>query len=806
MDLILFIVVFINLSIVFSCVSVDKVNVFIASGGLAFGYGGVSPAAQFPNGALRLGPDTTNTLANIEYRHFSGYNYLDDQVRAFSHTHLVGAGINDLGSFGVMPIRHGDNITDINNEEEIMNWSGLDHDFHQHELAWWSKFNKTTESGSPGKYNVYLEKPKVKVSLLATSTHSAIHKYEYDATNDLTTPGVIFDVCHASDVSISPQHCYNASIDITEDLQSFTAKVLVSNKFYTFIYVEIDSSSDDSLIAEKYTTCSNSESKKDPECNSNQLHSESNNNMLFSRILFKPLKAKQTATLTLKVGISFINVEQAKLNLDSISNSLSFSELSDITNNKWCDTLEFLQLNAVDGDDDIETMLHSANYRTHMTPTIYTEVGGNYLGLDGIIHNANDERSTKYPNSEAKSAKVNERYSDFSFWDSFRAAHPWLLLTDENLSVGVLRSISEMTAEANGYPKWVLASKDIGCMVGLHGGALFLEAALSGINSNEIDVINVQKMLLNQATLPWPVNGRKDLHHYLSDGYVSSEADSHSTPLTLTYAFDDYILYGLSKFVGDTDAANAALLRSKNYGNVWSPENKYMCPRSVNGSLDCPKTGVCKASWDANIEGDTLHWSTFVMHDPIGLISLFESPKAFEENLKEFFELSAIGHSRYGNPIPNPHYWAGNEHNQFAVWLFNYGSSCTQAQYWSRNVTYESYSATPAGIPGNEDYGAMSSWLLFSSFGIYPQAGTTNYLIGSPRVLNAKLNLDKLDGTTSLLEVITNNNSHDNVYVQRLEVNGIEHKNTFIDRSILTSPLGCKLEFFMSDIPQSNLC
>jgi putative alpha-1,2-mannosidase len=100
----------------------------------------------------------------------------------------------------------------------------------------------------------------------------------------------------------------------------------------------------------------------------------------------------------------------------------------------------------------------------------------------------------------------------------------------------------------------------------------------------------------------------------------------------------------------------------------------------------------------------------------------------------------------------------------------------------------------------------MSSWLLFASFGFYPQAGTTNFLLGSPRVKNAKLDVVHLDESISTLEVITYNNSAENVYVEKLLVNGVEHTSPFIDRSVLTSPNGCKLEFFMSPVEFSGLC
>ena len=140
------------------------------------------------------------------------------------------------------------------------------------------------------------------------------------------------------------------------------------------------------------------------------------------------------------------------------------------------------------------------------------------------------------------------------------------------------------------------------------------------------------------------------------------------------------------------------------------------------------------------------------------------------------------------------------------MWLFNFDSDCTRAQYWSRNTSRVHFTNTPHGVPGNEDYGAMSTWLLFAALGIYPQAATTNYMIGSPGVESASLQLSHLDGTTSLLQILTENNSAENVYVKSLKVNGENYYSPIIDRSVLAAPGGCKLEFVMSSDPVSDLC
>lgn len=790
-----------------TCPAIEHVNSFIGTGGLAYGYGGVNPAAQYPHGPMKLGPDTTNSIVDVRYRHFSGYNYLDTEVRGFSHTHLVGAGMAALGNIGVMPVRVGQHFT---TEDDVLK-SGIDIDIdvssHNSTRVWWSKFNKTSETASPGQYNVFLETPQVHASLLATSTHTGIHKYSFQPSthSPVYAPGLIVDVCHAAQIGesfkdvIHHNDCRNASITVSEDMQSFTATVYTDNYVWVHLYGRFEGKA-----AKKWTTCNNGDSSIS--CNADST-AASDNGLLFSYVSFGPSVGQLPSSIELHVGLSFISTAQAQINLEAVDKQgLSISQQVDKTRGAWCDTLGFMAISPLETDAEIVSMLHSANYRAHLTPSMYTEVGGVYPGLDNEVHNAVEERAAKYPTSTMNSVKATTNfYSDLSLWDTFRTLHPWLLLTDENLAVGIMRSVVEMTAQENGYPKWVLGNREVGCMVGLHGGSLALEAGLVGL-SDEFDIKSLQQMLLNQAVLPWPVHGRADLDFYMANGYVSSEAADNSATLTMTYSYDDAVLAGLSTLVGDAESAEAAAKRSKNYKNIWSDADQYVCPRSAAGELNCFRTPISPESWTHFTEGDTLHWSSFVVHDPEGYKGLFPSEAAFNANLESFFANHVAYQEEYGSTVPNPYFWIGNEVCAFSVWLFNYGNQCTRAQYWSRNITHMHFSDTPHGVPGNEDYGAMASWLLFSSLGIFPQAGTTNFLVGSPRVREAAIKLDHIIDAPSTLTIKTINNSDVNVFVQKLLVNGVEHTSPIIDRSVLADPAGCTLEFFMSSVEHSSLC
>lgn len=143
----------------------------------------------------------------------------------------------------------------------------------------------------------------------------------------------------------------------------------------------------------------------------------------------------------------------------------------------------------------------------------------------------------------------------------------------------------------------------------------------------------------------------------MSNGYVPQEDSDVSASITLSYAYDDYVLGGLSQFVGDLANAEAAFERAQNYRNLWSEEKEFICPRSNTGELLCPRNATAPEAWNMYKEGDGLHWSTFVMHDPKGLQSLYNSSEDFEEHMEIFFSKHVDYFNDWGNAAPNPYFW-----------------------------------------------------------------------------------------------------------------------------------------------------
>ncbi|CAF4768312.1 unnamed protein product, partial [Rotaria sp. Silwood2] len=169
--------------------------------------------------------------------------------------------------------------------------------------------------------------------------------------------------------------------------------------------------------------------------------------------------------------------------------------------------------------------------------------------------------------------------------------------------------------------------------------------------------------------------------------------------------------------------------------------------------------------------------------------------------LNTFFQLGQLWTTTL---LPNPYYWPGNEHNLFSVWQFNYANRSYLTQKYSRWLLNHAYTTKPDGLPGNDDYGTMSAWYIFTSMGFYPLSGSSTYLIGSPAFDRIKISRNK--NQCNLL-INVHNNSPTNIYVERVLLNGkilstfpfIDHINDL--KCSNNNQSNIQLDFFMSPTP-----
>eukprot|EP01125_Pyxidicula_operculata_P000675 TRINITY_DN10657_c0_g1_i1.p1 TRINITY_DN10657_c0_g1~~TRINITY_DN10657_c0_g1_i1.p1 ORF type:complete len:753 (+),score=147.90 TRINITY_DN10657_c0_g1_i1:14-2272(+) len=725
----------------------DYVNPFIGTYGEGYGIGENWPGACRPFGFARVSPDTVyfNDLP-IFFDHFGGYFYGDTQIRCISHTHLVGAGVIDLGTIGVMPIARTPTSSDVNN------------------YGFRSDFTHTNEKAKPGYYSVLLETSGILVELTATS-HTGYHRYTYYGDNAQKV--VLFPVSH----TLQTGACKFANVSIDTENNEVSGMVIMTGSlsgrfggFYSYfvarfpsIYSFIDYGTwSDTTVSSKSTFANGTNNDSNP-----------------SAIGAYVEVSSSSSTIEFVVGVSAISIDQARQNINNDVQSASFDDVLQASQTIWTQALS--KVNVVGGSYEDNVKFYTALYRTMSSPTQYNEAGGFYKGFDNSIH---------------KTPAGQNYYTDMSIWDVHRTQFPWLTMILPDVMRDIVSSLVDMYNQGGDLPRWPFCNGYTGCMFGTHAIVLISDAYQKGVT--DFDVQTAYRAMKQAATQPQLHAGRDDIQDYINLGYVPYEKASTGACLTLAYSYDDWTLANFAKAIGNNADAELFYNRSKNYQNVFNPEYAFFCPKTSKGEWNCPETWI--DIFDSRyVEGDAWHYRFNAQHDAETLIKMFGGEANFVAQLDEFFYNSELDG---WNGLPNPYYWAGNEEDLFAVYMFNFAGRPDMTQKYLRWLLENKYTTEPDGLPGNDDYGTMSAWFIWGCLGIYPLSGSTTMMVGSPV-------FDRVDIARPLgtLTVIAHNASSTNIYVSKLTINGnpVDLTKGSFDYSLISGK--SVMEFWMQSSP-----
>jgi len=696
--------------------AMSAVDPFIGTGGLGFGYAALTPAAQAPFGLVKLGPDSTLSGTHLPFMHFSGYHYDDDAVRGFSHTHFIGTGVADYGNVRVLPLR------DLDSGQPG---------------SWWTAWDKESESASPGYYSVDLPDVDVIVQL-AASTRAGIHSYEFvgDDPAHLTidvTAAVSGGTVHASWLEMTNE---GAQGWVTYG-GSYTGR---SQPFTVYFSATLEPNAES-------TTVWDSEGLYE---------SASSAGGLVSGGVFSWETAPSEPVL-LRVGISFVDVEQATANRLEEIDGRTLETVREDTEALWREKMGRVRIGGA--DESTARMFYTALYNTYRMPTQLDGVDGRYRGLDGAVHEGSGHAY----------------YTDLSLWDTFRTLHPWLTLVDPEAQRDCLLSLVRMYEQGGKYPRWPAAISYTGGMIGTSADMLFAGSALKGIDGVDYEAA-LDGLLASQ---PQMRGGSED---YLELGYVADDHHGNSVSRTLEYAWADWSLANLAEFL-ERPEEDELRERGRSYRNLFHEESGFFRPRTADGewNLSRPVTEVEMGS-GSYTEGTAWHWRFYAFHEGADFASLLGGESGLEEALEMFFDQSALGGSGpIDTLLPDDFYWHGNEPTIHAAYLFHEAGRYDRLAYWVREIQTRIYGDGPDGLPGNDDGGTMSSWYLFSALGIFPVAGSDIYALGTPLVQIAEVDM----GDDSTLTIEAPGASVENRYVRSVLLNGEPIESGYLRHSDL---------------------
>ena len=753
------------------------VNVFIGTNGM----GHTFPGACYPYGSVQLSPDTDTIPHNINgryqpraYDYCAGYQYRDNTIVGFSHTHLSGTGHSDLGDILIMPYTGQTQFHPGTSQNP-------DGGYRQ-------RFSHSTELARPGYYTVTLEDSKIECELTATP-HCGVHRYTYPKG---APQKFILDLNHAIynyDGKVLWAQCNVLNNPGQQPSQLITGYRITNgwsrtNYTYFAIYVNkpIKHYGCRDLAPSSYNGFwGRFDTQHDfPEMGGRKL------------VTWFEFEDQADPTLEIVVALSSTSAEAARNNLLNDLNSHAqdcapghyFDCLLQYNEQAWNSQLDRF---TVEGSDDAKAVFFTSLYHTLINPSLYMDADGRYRGIDHELHTTSG-RSTNL--------------TVFSLWDTYRALHPLITLLDGTLANNIVASLYSHYQQSPHHmlPVWSHMGSENWCMIGYHGVSVLADALSKGITGGH----SPSRLLVameNTANCPYYSNTST----YLTLGYVPIELNPSATSVTLENAYEDWCIYHtLLQQKGPATDIQSYRQRALSYQKVFDPQLGFVRARHADGSWQTPYS-LLSTSGQGLIEGNAWNYSFYVPHDVRGLMQLMGGDQAFINKLDTLFTMYLPDQffaqtedvTREGMLGGYVH---GNEPSHHIPYLYMWTSQPWKTQYWLREIMNNMYRNHIDGLCGNDDCGQMSAWYLFSAMGFYPVCpGSGQYVLGAPYLPYLKVTL--ANGQT--LEIKAPKVSDRNRYIQQVRLNGKPLTQAYLTHQQLLQ--GGTLEFDMSSHPNKKL-
>ncbi len=736
---------------------VDRINPMIGTKSM----GHVFPGPCVPFGAVQLSPDTDMVPHNIDgqyqkdaYKYCAGYQYDDPTIVGFTHTHFSGTGHSDLGDILLMPI-----VGEAKFERG---------DVENPETGYRSRFSHDKETASAGYYSVELEDYGIKAELTA-SERVGVHKYTYPSDE---AQKLMLDLGHGiynyeGKTRWSEVRVENDTLITGCRISSGWARLNYTYFAISFSkpiknYETVDRRPMDYIgFWRKFDNRNNF-----PEVGGREIV------MAFDF-------GEGGEPLEVKVALSAVGAKGAIKNLQHETSGKNFDIIRKEAREKWAKQMSIID---AEGSDDQLNMLYTSLYHTMINPSIYTDVDGQYRGIDHEVHTAEGFNN----------------YTVFSVWDTYRAQHPLMNLICRDHSKDFIHSmLAHQSQSVHGaLPVWSHMGNENWCMIGYHSVSVVGDALDKGI---DIDPTVAIDAMVSSANVDY-FDGTGE---YKRLGYVPYDKVATGSSITLEYAYDDWVIYKTALDQGNHKLAEEYKERAYNYRNVFDRELGFARAKLSDGSWK-PEFDKLNTHGEGFIEGNSWNYSMYVPHDPAGLIDLMGGDKQFVRRLDSLFtEDLPDKYFEHTEDVTREGllgmYVHGNEPSHHVPYLYMWTSQPWKTQYWVREVMDKMYRPVVDGLCGNDDCGQMSAWYIFSSMGFYPVCpGSEQYIVGAPYLPHMSVEL----GDGKELVIKAPKVSAKNRYVHSMTLNGKPYTKAYITYDDIKD--GAIIEFDMRSKPNKR--
>lgn len=612
-------------------------------------------------------------------------------------------------------------------------------------------FSKTAERATPGYYTVFLTDDKIQVELTVTP-RTGFHRYTFQEEGAYHILINLDEVLYRGDPEESRVNEAYFDIENNSTISGYLRSYVKRVDRHVYFTIRLSK----------------------PFTSHHFLDKPQNRKLVLDYSL------KKNDRIEARVALSTVSTEGAKKNLQAESTGFTFEEISAKAVEHWNGYLSKI---TIDGTTEQKEQFYTSLYHLFIQPNNIADVDGRYRGADDSIYNSPDE---------------DEMYSTFAFWDTYRAANPLytILIPDK---VGTFVNSMLRHYDEKGYlPRWPLWGKDSRTMIGNHAVPVIVDAYLKGIpgidEEKAFDAIKTT-LTMTKMQYDWSIYDR---YGYLPFDTVIVESVSR----TLEATYDDWCAARLARALNKKDDYKYFMKRSGFYKNLFDAETGFMRGKDSNGHWREPFDPVkIENAWSGPgdfTEANSWQYTWHVQHDVEGLMELMGGMESFAAKLDTLFSLqpSKVGEGSMSDVSGLIGQYAhGNEPSQHVAYLYNYAGKPHKTQELISQIIQTMYATSPEGYCGNNDFGQMSAWYIFSSLGFYPVNPASGIFdIGLPLHPYASININ---GARFVIRA--ENLALGNKYVLTVTLNGKPVANYQISYDDIKQ--GGELVFTMADAP-----
>jgi predicted alpha-1,2-mannosidase len=677
----------------------------------SFGRGNTFPGATVPFGMVQWSPDTTTPPGRL-----SGYRYRDHHLTGFSLTHLSGVGCSLYGDFPFMP------TTEPIRSSPQGTGGRLDGKFQP-------GFSHSDEAARPGYYSVRLNPVHggaITTELTAT-TRTGMARFTFPASPHagvLINAGGSAQPDDFAEVNLDPGA---REISGTASSGLFCGQRPRYRVYFAAVFnrpFQAYGSWEGNRLNRGGTTAS--ATQRPP------VHPRST----AAAGAYASFDTRHGRKVLARVGVSFVSVEDARANLAAENSGKPFGKVAGAAQRSWNASLGKIRISG--GSSAQEASFYTALYHVFMAPRTFSDVNGDYLGMDGQVHNAGRHI----------------QYADFSGWDIYRSEIQLLAMLTPRRTGDMIRSLLTDADQSGCLPRWPYANGQSMTMVGDPADPIIASAAAFGARG--FDRGAALEAMVRGASEPCrSTNGdyveRQGLAEYLAHGYVPFDIDTQtknansiygdpesvwgSAATSLEYYVDDFsIAQFAARYLDDGSTYASFMKRSSWWRRLYDPASGMIEPRFASGAFLKPYSNLKGPGF---VEGDSAQYTWMVLHDPAGLIRRMGGKARAAARLGHFLRDLNAG---LGG-MSSDHALLGNEPTLQTPWLYDWMGRPYRTQAAVRRAL-GLYSPTPGGYPGNDDLGTLSAWYVFGALGLYPEVpGVGMLALSTPLFPSAEIRL-----------------------------------------------------------------